>query len=214
VVGGGYVWTPHLLLLSSSPRFPNGLANKSGLVGKYLTGHRNVSGFVSLPLKLYPGLNEQHSLVSKQFMRRPRYDRYLRHDLRVWESAVDKGPRLRNDAGELMLGDAIMADWRARTQTGTARVRCYYDVVPARERELTLDSSASQCTRRPAAEALLARRGRFPRESRLDRGADQGAVRVARPRRQRTPPSHGQRQLPGSPRGWLPDGTRCFDGRG
>jgi quinoprotein glucose dehydrogenase len=139
VVAAGYVWSAHLLLLSQSSRFPNGLANREGLVGKYLTGHRNVSGFVALPMKLYPGLNEQHSLVTKHFMRRPRYDRYLRHDLRVWESAVDKGPRLRNDAGDMMLGDAILSDWRARTQTGTARVRCYYDVIPARESELTLD---------------------------------------------------------------------------
>jgi quinoprotein glucose dehydrogenase len=141
VTAGGYVWSPHLLLLSQSSRFPNGLANRAGLVGKYLTGHRNVGGYVALPIKLYPGLNEQHSLVTKHFMRKPRYDRFLRHDLRVWESAVDKGPRLRNDAGELMLGDAIMNDWRERTQTGSARVRCYYDVIPARESELTLDAT-------------------------------------------------------------------------
>ena len=141
VIAGGYVWSPHLLLLSTSTRFPNGLANRAGLVGKYLTGHRNVSGFVALPMKLYPGINEQHSLVSKHFMRRPKYDRYLRHDLRVWESAVDKGPRLRNDAGDLMLGDGILNDWRARTQTGTARVRCYYDTIPAKDSELTLDAS-------------------------------------------------------------------------
>lgn len=141
VVAGGYVWSAHLLLLSATPRFPAGLANRSGAVGKYLTGHRNVGGYISLPMKLYPGINEQHSLVSKQFMRKPRYDRYLRHDLRVWESAVGKEPRLRNDAGELMLGDAILADWRERTQTGTARVRSYYDVIPDRESALTLDAS-------------------------------------------------------------------------
>jgi quinoprotein glucose dehydrogenase len=40
-----------------------------------------------------------------------------------------------------MLGDAILSDWRQRTQTGTARVRCYYDVIPARDSELTLDSA-------------------------------------------------------------------------
>ncbi len=141
VVAGGYVWSPHLLLLSSNSRFPNGLANRAGLVGKYLTGHRNVSGYVALPIKLYPGINEQHSLVTKHFMRKPRYDRYLRHDLRVWESAVDKGPRLSNNANEMMSGDAILKDWRDRTQTGTARVRCYYDVIPAKESELTLDAS-------------------------------------------------------------------------
>jgi quinoprotein glucose dehydrogenase len=90
---------------------------------------------------LYPGINAQHSLLSKQFMRRSRYDRYLRHDLRVWESSSGREPRLRNDAGEMMLGDAILADWRERTQRGTARVRSYYDVIPARESELTLDAA-------------------------------------------------------------------------
>jgi quinoprotein glucose dehydrogenase len=143
VVAGGYVWSSHLLLSSRSDRYPNGLANSSGLVGRYLTGHRNVQAFIRLPMKLYPGINGQHSLVTKQFMRVPRRDdgRYLRHDLRVWESSVGQGPRLRDDAGRLMLGDAIMSDWRRRSEQGTARVRAYYDVIPDRESKLTLDSA-------------------------------------------------------------------------
>jgi choline dehydrogenase-like flavoprotein len=143
VVAGGYVWSAHLLLSSRDARYPDGLANRSGLVGKYLCGHRNVSAFVSLPLKLYPGINEQHSLVTKQFMRVPaRTDgKYLRHDLRVWESSSGQGARLRDDAGGLMLGDDIMKDWRKRTETGVARVRAYYDVIPDRSSELTLDAS-------------------------------------------------------------------------
>ena len=136
VVAGGYVWSAHLLLLS-------GLANSSGLVGKYLCGHRNVQAYVRLPMKLYPGINGQHSLVSKQFMRVKRRDdgRYLRHDLRVWESSVGQAPRLRNSAGKLLLGDEILDDWRSRTQQGVARLRAYYDVIPDRSSELTLDSS-------------------------------------------------------------------------
>lgn len=142
VLAAGYVWSSHLLLLSSSSRFPNGLANASGLVGKYLCGHRSVQAFIELPIPLYPGLNVQHSLVSKYFMRQPRYQRYLRHDLRVWESAVGREPRLRNDRGELLLGDALLADWRSRAASrSTARLRCYYDVLPARNSELTLDPS-------------------------------------------------------------------------
>jgi glucose dehydrogenase len=141
VVAGGYLWSSHLLLLSASPRFPQGVANRSGLVGKYLTGHRNVQAFVSLPMKLMPGINEQHSLVSKHFMRTPKADKYIRHDLRVWESTAGREARLKGDNGELLLGDAILDDWRARTKTGTARVRAYYDVIPARESELTLDPS-------------------------------------------------------------------------
>ena len=142
VVAGGYVWSAHLLLLSTQQGAPNGLANRSGLVGKYLTGHRNVQAFVALPLRLYPGINEQHSLVTKQFMRVTAADtggRYVRHDLRVWESAADRGPRLASDDGTLLLGDAILRDWRERTKTGVARVRAYYDVIPDRASELTLD---------------------------------------------------------------------------
>ena len=139
VVAAGYVWSAHLLLLSRSNRAPNGLANRSGTVGKYLGGHRNQQAFIELPLRLYPGINGQHSLVTKQFMRMPPTDKYLRHDLRVWESSYARGPRLKNDAGAIMLGDDIMRDWRERTQTGVARVRAYYDVIPDRESALTLD---------------------------------------------------------------------------
>ena len=141
VVAGGYVWTPHLLLLSRSSRFPEGLANSSGLVGKYLNGHRNVSAFVSLPMKLYPGINSSHSLVTKKYMRPGPLDRYVRHDLRIWESTVGREPRLRADRGSILLGDDILSDWRNRTQSGTARMRAYYDVLPARESSLTLDTA-------------------------------------------------------------------------
>jgi glucose dehydrogenase len=141
VVAAGYIWSPHLLLLSASDRAPNGVANRSGLVGRYMTGHRNVSAFVKLPLKLYPGLNEQHSLVTKQFMRGGHDSRYVRHDLRIWESSVGRQPRLAGDDGELLLGDELMRDWRRRTETGTARVRAYYDVLPDRESALSLDPS-------------------------------------------------------------------------
>jgi quinoprotein glucose dehydrogenase len=142
VVACGYTWSAHLLLLSTDPRFPAGLANKSGHVGRYLTGHRNVGGYVRLPIKLFPGINEQHSIVSKQFMRPGPLEKYMRHDLRIWESSNGRAPRVRNDAGDLLLGDDIMKDWRSRTTTGTARVRAYYDVIPDKESALTLDPTA------------------------------------------------------------------------
>jgi choline dehydrogenase-like flavoprotein len=49
--------TPRLLLLSSSKRFPNGLANSSGLVGKYLmTGNGGgATGLFEHPLNEYKG---------------------------------------------------------------------------------------------------------------------------------------------------------------
>jgi glucose dehydrogenase len=141
VLAAGFAWTPHLLLLSRSAAFPDGLANRSGLVGRYLAGHRNVNAYLQLPLELYPGINVQHSLVSKQFMRVPRSSRYLRHDLRLWESSVGKEPRLRDERGAPLLGDAMLDDWKARAKGATARVRAYYDVLPDRDSKLTLDAT-------------------------------------------------------------------------
>ena len=49
--------TPRLLLLSSSKLFPNGLANSSGLVGKYLmcNSHARAEGLFEHPLNDYKG---------------------------------------------------------------------------------------------------------------------------------------------------------------
>lgn len=141
VLTGGFVWSPHLLLLSTSAKYPNGLANRSGLVGKYLCGHRNVSAQVKLPLQLYPGMNTHLSLVTKKFMRPGKLARYIRHDLRIWESSFGQEPRLGNERGDPLLGDALLSDWRERVKTGVARLRAYYDVLPARDSELALDAS-------------------------------------------------------------------------
>ncbi|MBL8981105.1 MAG: GMC family oxidoreductase [Gemmatimonadetes bacterium] len=141
VLAAGFVWSAHLLMLSRDDQHPDGLANRSGNVGRYLAGHRNIGGQISLPLELYPGINVQHSLVSKQFMREGRKGRYLRHDLRIWESSVGRDPRLRNEAGDLQMGDALLADWRARAKGATARVRAYYDVLPDRDSRITFDAT-------------------------------------------------------------------------
>ena len=114
-------------------------ANSSGLVGKYMAGHGFIQSHIELDAEIYPGMNEQHSLISRQFFRAPESGPFVRHDLRLWESAVNRDARLRDDAGTVLLGDAVMADWKARTKRATARVRAYYDVHPDRSSELTLD---------------------------------------------------------------------------
>ena len=139
VLATGYVWSSHLLLLSQSSRYPDGLANSSGLVGKYLTGHRPYSGYAEVPLKLYPGIYDQNSLLSKKFQRPGPLDQYIRHDLRIWESTVGREPRLRREDGKIQLGDSVLQDWRTRIEQGSIRMRSYYDVIPDRESALTLD---------------------------------------------------------------------------
>ena len=39
----------------------------------------------------------------------------------------------------MLIGDAMLADWRRRAKGATARVRGYYDVIPDRDSALTLD---------------------------------------------------------------------------
>jgi quinoprotein glucose dehydrogenase len=142
VLASGYCWSAHLLLVSANSRFPNGLANTSDHVGRYMTGHLAYQTTIDLDLKIYPGMNEQHGLISRQFFR-CRTDRpYIRHDLRVWESAGGRGPQVRDASGKVLLGDALLADWRTRTTRGTARVRGYYTVEPDKDSRLTLDPAA------------------------------------------------------------------------
>ena len=142
VIAAGHAWSSHLLLLSASSRYPEGLANRTGNVGRYMTGHWYASGFIDLPMRLYPGIFANNSLLSHRFASPGPLDRYLRHDLRLWESDAGRAPRLKGDDGRLLWGDEIMADWRARTEAAaTARIRAYYDVIPDRDSHLTLDGA-------------------------------------------------------------------------
>jgi quinoprotein glucose dehydrogenase len=142
VVAAGYCWSPHLLLLSASARFPDGLANSSGHVGRYMNGHAFIGAQIELDAEIYPGMNDQHSLISRQFFRCAADRPYVRHDFRIWESRVGREPRLRSDGGQLLMGDALLADWRSRTKRGAARLRAYYDVHPSPDSRLTLDPAA------------------------------------------------------------------------
>jgi len=138
VVASGYCWSSHLLLLSANSRFPNGLANSSDQVGRYMTGHLAHETRIDLDLKIYPGMNEQHSLISRQFFRCAPDKPYVRHDLRIWEAASGR-PSLRDRTGKLLLGDDLISDWRTRIVRGTARVRGYFDAHPDKESRLTLN---------------------------------------------------------------------------
>ena len=140
-LAAGYTWTSHLLLLSAQGRFADGLANSSGNVGRYMNGHRPITAQIEIPEKIYPGINSYNTLITRRYMRCPPGAPYIRHDLRIFESTSGRAPRLRDDDGNLLLGDALLADWRSRTEAGCARVRGYYDVIPSPDSRLTLDAT-------------------------------------------------------------------------
>ncbi len=140
VIAAGYTWSPHLLLLSSSSKFPNGLANRTGQVGKYSNGHAFITAIVEMNREIYPNMNTQYGLISRQFFRCSPGESYIRHDLRIW-SHNGRSVRLNDGNGNILLGDDVVADWRGRNKRGVARVRAYYDVHPAENSAVTLDSS-------------------------------------------------------------------------
>jgi glucose dehydrogenase len=141
VVASGYAWSPHLLLLSQNSRYPNGLANRSGLVGRYMTGHQFITAQIEVNTKLYPGMNEPYPILSREFFRCAPDKPFVRHDIQIFESATGRRPRLKTESGQFLFGDDLMRDWQSRTATGVARVRMYYDSHPSRDSVLTLDSS-------------------------------------------------------------------------
>jgi quinoprotein glucose dehydrogenase len=141
VVASGYCWSSHLLLLSANTRFPNGLANRSGLVGRYMNGHKFISATANIDDQTFPGQNMTHSLISREYFRCAVDTPFVRHDTRVWESSAGRDPRLRTSDGKLLLGDELMADWRSRTKGSSVRLRAYVDVHPSADSRLTLDRS-------------------------------------------------------------------------
>jgi quinoprotein glucose dehydrogenase len=140
VVASGYAWTPHLLLNSRSSRFPNGLANSSGLVGRYMTGHYFITAQMEVNQKLFPGMNEPYPIISREYFRCAPGKPFVRHDIQIFESNYGRRPRLQSEKGEILFGEDLLNDWRARIGHGAARVRMYYDSHPSRESTLTLDS--------------------------------------------------------------------------
>ena len=138
-VASGYAWSPHLLLLSQNSRFPDGLANSSGMVGRYMTGHLFMTAQMELNTKLYPGMNEPYPLISRQFFRCAANKPFVRHDIQIFESDSGRRPRLHSENGDVLFGDDLLKDWRSRTGHGVARVRMYYDSHPSPDSRLTLD---------------------------------------------------------------------------
>jgi quinoprotein glucose dehydrogenase len=143
VLASGQCWSPHLLLLSANSRFPNGIANRSGTVGRYMNGHKFISAQAVIDDETFPGQNMTHSLISREYFRCAPNQPYVRHDTRVWESSAGKEPRLRSTDGRLLLGDEVLDDWRSRALKGSSvRLRTYYDSHPSPDSRLTLDDTS------------------------------------------------------------------------
>jgi len=68
VLAGGAVENARLLLLSTSPGFPDGLANRSGLVGKFFMSHPSVDITGRAQQNVFPYRIGFSTAMSRQFM--------------------------------------------------------------------------------------------------------------------------------------------------
>ena len=212
VLAGGQCWSPHLLLLSMSSRFPNGLANRSGLVGRYMNGHKFISAMAEIDEETFPGQNMTHSLISREYFRCAPNQPFVRHDTRVWESSS------RQRAAAAKRGGSPAA-WRRRARRlaiacaqGQRRSAAHLLRLASFGRQpADARSDGEESLRRSDAEDRApARRGRGGSRSR-DVGALHERVRAPRARQQR-PADHqavGLRLL-GSPGRRLSHGHRSL----
>jgi len=143
VVAAGGVETARLLLLSASPDFPRGLANRSGLVGRYFTSHPMIDVTGRVAERVYPYRIGFSTAMSGQFAvprHRQRRGAFLLEFLNsagplpgeiapvsgAWGTAL--GPRVKAEFGRT-LGIRIYAEQlpnAANTVTLNASVTDYF----------------------------------------------------------------------------------------
>jgi len=138
VLALGKYWTPHVLLISKTARFPNGLANSTGLVGRYMSGNSTMSARLQIDEPIVHGMHDSNALVSRKHFRCATDGPYIRHDTR-FSTRLDL-PKLRDEGGRIAIGDALFARWKAH-ESNTVGITLRYAQHAARESGLTVDSA-------------------------------------------------------------------------
>lgn len=136
VLAAGAVENTRILLLSTSVRFPQGLANGSGLVGKFFTSHPSIDITARAVSKVHPYRIGFSTAVSRQFaVDRDRATRgaFL---LEFLNSAGPKPAELALDSRRA--GQALDEYVRAEFGHGLG-IRIYVEQLPDRTNAVTLD---------------------------------------------------------------------------
>jgi choline dehydrogenase-like flavoprotein len=140
VLAGGAVENARLLLLSRSAQFPGGLANRSGLVGKYFMSHPSVDVTGRVAGDVYPYRIGFSTAMSRQFAAEgPRAARsaFL---LEFLNSAGPTPQRLALSSG--LWGEALRH--RVRAEFGhTLGIRVYAEQLPLATNAVSLNARAA-----------------------------------------------------------------------
>ncbi len=138
VLAAGGIETPRLLLLSRSARFPDGLANSSGLVGRYLVNHPIVNALGRLREPLYPYRVDFESAESFHYYVTDRRDK-VGAFLFNFNNSSGMGPRPHEIAAESeSWGDTLAGEVRATFGT-YASLTAGFEQLPSGDSFLSLD---------------------------------------------------------------------------
>jgi choline dehydrogenase-like flavoprotein len=137
VMALGKYWVPHLLLISAHPRFPTGLANRTGLVGRYMSGTNTMSARIQIGEQLFQGMHDTNALVSRDYFRCPPNQKYVRHDTR-FTTRLNR-PKLVSDDGQILIGDALLNRWREYERNAVG-VSIRFALHAARDSGIMLDA--------------------------------------------------------------------------
>ena len=153
VLAANGIGTPRLLLLSSSPRHPDGLANSSGLVGRRLMMHpfASVTGLFDEELESWQG-HFGCSIESFEFYETDERRGFVRGA--KWGLAPTGGPvnaALPSRAGEQVWGEEHHLHVRNRLGRG-ASWGLFGEDLPDESNQVTLSTSATDSSGLPAPE--------------------------------------------------------------
>ena len=147
VLAGGAVENARLLLLSASREFPGGLANRSGLVGKFFMSHPSIDVIGRAREKVYPYRIGFSTAMSRQFaIERDRATRgaFL---LEFLNSAGPTPERIAGASGQW--GEALRA--RVREEFGHwLGIRVYAEQLPDRVNAISLNANVRDYFGSPA----------------------------------------------------------------
>ena len=138
VLAAGAVENARLLLLSASRGFPTGLANRSGLVGKFFMSHASVEVTGRAREKVYPYRIGFSTAMSRRFAVERDRNRQGAFMLEFMNSAGPTPDRLALTSQ--LWGEALRA--RVREEFGRwLGIRVYAEQLPERENAVTLSPS-------------------------------------------------------------------------
>ena len=161
VLAAGAVETSRLLLLSASKDFPQGLANRSGMVGKYFTSHPSIDVTGRVREKVYPYRVGFSTAMTRQFA--VERDRAKKGSF-VLEFLNSAGPRPAEIALSSGKWGTELSEHVAQEFGHTLGIRTYCEQLPDYENAITLNPGVKDYFGNPVPH-ITYNVGRYEREA-------------------------------------------------